>query len=199
MINFTLIIFHAGGDAMSNERKVYPIEIAGVKRDLVLFQIKPGLTIAILNILGDTELVQACAKALNGKLQGVDYDVVVTSESKSIPLAHALSVENSKPYVIFRKTYKPYMGDALKAETLSITTGEPQTLYLDEKDLKVLKGKRAVILDDVISTGSTLQGMRLILQHAGAVVAAEAAILTEGERAKWSSIISLGHLPVFSD
>lgn len=184
---------------MTNERKVYPIEIAGVKRDLVLFQIKPGLTIAILNILGDTELVQACAKALNGKLQGVDYDVVVTSESKSIPLAHALSVENQKPYVIFRKTYKPYMGDALKAETLSITTGEPQTLYLDEKDLKVLKGKRAVILDDVISTGSTLQGMRLILQHAGAVVAAEAAILTEGERAKWSSIISLGHLPVFSD
>jgi adenine phosphoribosyltransferase len=199
MINFTLIIFRAGGSAMTNDRKVYPIEIAGVKRDLVLFQIKPGLTIAILNILGDTELVQACAKALNGKLQGVDYDVVVTSESKSIPLAHALSVENQKPYVIFRKTYKPYMGDALKAETLSITTGEPQTLYLDEKDLKVLKGKRAVILDDVISTGSTLQGMRLILQHAGATIAAEAAILTEGERAKWSSIISLGHLPVFSD
>ncbi len=184
---------------MSNERKVYPIEIAGVKRDLVLFQIKPGLSIAILNILGDTELVQACAKALNEKLKSTNYDVVVTSESKSIPLAHALSVENGKPYVIFRKTYKPYMGEALKAETLSITTGEPQTLYLDEKDLKVLKGKRAVILDDVISTGSTLQGMRLILQHAGAAIAAEAAILTEGERAKWSSIISLGHLPVFSD
>ncbi len=100
---------------MSNERKVYPIEIAGVKRDLVLFQIKPGLTIAILNILGDTELVQACAKALNEKLKSMDYDVVVTSESKSIPLAHALSVENGKPYVIFRKTYKPYMGEALES------------------------------------------------------------------------------------
>lgn len=184
---------------MTKERKVYPIEIAGVKRDLVLFEIKPGLKIAILNILGDTELVQACAKALNEKLRNVDYDVVVTSEAKSIPLAHALSVENNKPYVIFRKAYKPYMGEALRAETLSITTGEPQTLYLDEKDIKVLKGKRAVILDDVISTGSTLQGMRLILQHAGATVAAEAAILTEGERAKWESIISLGHLPIFTD
>ncbi len=80
---------------MTNERKVYPIEIAGVKRDLVLFQIKPGLTIAILNILGDTELVQACAKALNDKLKPVDYEVVVTSEAKSIPLAHALSVLKS--------------------------------------------------------------------------------------------------------
>jgi len=184
---------------MKNERAVYPIEIAGVKRDLVLFQIKPGLKIAILNILGDTELVQACAKALSEKLGSVEYDVVVTSEAKSIPLAHALSVENKKPYVILRKAYKPYMGEALQAETLSITTGEPQTLYLDEKDLNILKGKRAVILDDVISTGSTLQGMRLILQHANATIAAEAAILTEGERAKWSSIISLGHLPVFSD
>jgi adenine phosphoribosyltransferase len=185
---------------MSNvERETYAVEIAGLKRNLALFEVAPGVRIAVLNILGDTELVQACAKAINEKLKPVDYDVVVTSESKSIPLAHALSVENGKPYVIFRKTYKPYMGEALKAETLSITTGEPQTLYLDEKDLKVLKGKRAVILDDVISTGSTLQGMRLILQHAGATIAAEAAILTEGERAKWSSIISLGHLPVFSD
>src|SRR5512137_1740668 len=119
VINFRLSISEAGGAAMTNERKVYPIEIAGVKRDLVLFQIKPGLTIAILNILGDTELVQACAKALNEKLKTVDYDVVVTSESKSIPLAHSLSVENGKPYVIFRKTYKPYMGEALRAETLS--------------------------------------------------------------------------------
>jgi adenine phosphoribosyltransferase len=91
------------------------------------------------------------------------------------------------------------MGEALQAETLSITTGEPQTLYLDEKDRDLMKGKRAIILDDVISTGSTLQGMRLLLQKAGANVIAEAAILTEGERAKWSDIISLGHIPVFTD
>jgi adenine phosphoribosyltransferase len=110
-----------------------------------------------------------------------------------------MSVENHKPYVILRKSYKPYMGNALQAETLSITTGAPQTLFLDEKDRKLIEGKSVIILDDVISTGSTLQGMRLIMQKAGAKVAAEAAIMTEGERAKWSSIISLGHLPVFSD
>jgi adenine phosphoribosyltransferase len=181
------------------ERETYPIEIAGVHRELRLFEIKPGLRIAILNILGDTELVTACGRALSEKLQGVDYDVLVTAEAKSIPLAHAVSFETSKPYVVLRKRYKPYMGEALQAETLSITTGEPQTLYLDEKDRDTMKGKRAIILDDVISTGSTLQGMRLLLQKAGASVVAEAAILTEGERAKWANIISLGHIPVFTD
>ena len=103
----------------------HSIEIAGVKRDLRLFEIKPGLKIAILNILGDTELVQACARELGKKLQKVDYDILVTAEAKSIPLAYALSVETKKPYVVLRKSYKPYMGDALKAETLSITTGQP--------------------------------------------------------------------------
>ncbi|HPH94957.1 MAG TPA: phosphoribosyltransferase family protein [Anaerolineaceae bacterium] len=184
---------------MSSERSVYPVDIAGVHRDLQLFQIKPGLKIAILNILGDTELVQACGKALAERLQSTVYDVFVTAETKSIPLAYALSVETKKPYVILRKSYKPYMGDALQTETLSITTGQPQVLYLDEKDRALIKGKRVVIVDDVISTGSTLQGMRLLIQHAGADIVAEAAIFTEGERAKWSEIISLGHLPVFSD
>jgi adenine phosphoribosyltransferase len=180
-------------------RETYSIEIAGLKRDLRLFEVAPGLRIAILNILGDTELVQACAKELNKKLKDKEYDVLVTAEAKSIPLAYALSVETKKPYVILRKTYKPYMGDALKAETLSITTGQPQVLILDEKDRDLLKGKRAIILDDVISTGSTLQGMRMILEKAGASIAAEAAILTEGDRAKWMTIFSLGHLPLFTD
>jgi adenine phosphoribosyltransferase len=177
----------------------FDIEIAGVPRSLRLFQIKPGLRIAILNILGDTELVQACAKALNEKLAHVDYDVIVTAEAKSIPLAYALSVESGRPYIILRKSYKPYMGAALIAETLSITTGEPQTLIMDEKDQDDVKGKRALIVDDVISTGSTLQGMRMIMEKAGAKIVAEAAILTEGERARWQHIISLGHLPLFTD
>jgi adenine phosphoribosyltransferase len=184
---------------MASNRSTYPVDIAGVHRELRLFEIKPGLKIAILNILGDTELVQACALELGEKLKTRDYDILVTAEAKSIPLAHALSVVTGKPYVILRKSYKPYMGDALRAETLSITTGEPQTLYLDEKDREMMRGKRVVILDDVISTGSTLQGMRLLLQKAGAQVTGEAAIFTEGERAKWADIISLGHLPVFVD
>ena len=180
-------------------RQTYPVEIAGVHRELTLFQIKPGLRIAILNILGDTELVQACGKALAEKLDSIDFDVLVTAESKSIPLAHALSVETKKPYVVLRKIYKPYMGQALKTETLSITTGEPQNLFLDEKDLVLMKGKKVVIVDDVISTGSTLQGMRLLVKKSDGLVVAETAIFTEGERAKWREIISLGHLPVFTD
>ena len=179
--------------------ETYKVEVAGLNRDLRLFEIKPGLKIAILNILGDTELVQACAKDLAGKLKDTTYDVLVTAEAKSIPLAHALSVETKKPYVVLRKSFKPYMGDALRAETLSITTGQPQTLILDEKDIEMMKGRRVVIVDDVISTGSTLQGMRMVLDKAGASVVAEAAIFTEGDRAKWMHIIALGHLPLFTE
>ena len=177
----------------------YAVDIAGLKRDLRLFEIKPGLKIAILNILGDTELVQACARELAQKLKDTEYDLLVTAEAKSIPLAYALSVETKKPYVVLRKTYKPYMGDALQAETLSITTGQPQTLILDEKDVELMKGKKVVIVDDVISTGSTLQGMRMVLDKAGASVAREAAIFTEGDRAQWNNIVALGHLPLFTE
>jgi adenine phosphoribosyltransferase len=178
--------------------ETYAVEIAGLKRDLRLFEIKPGLKIAILNILGDTELVQACAKSLGKGLRSVKFDILVTAEAKSIPLAYALSVETKKPYIVLRKAYKPYMGAALIAETLSITTGEPQTLIMDEKDQSLVKGKRAVIVDDVISTGSTLQGMRMIMEKVGAEVVCEAAIMTEGERAKWKHVIALGHLPLFT-
>jgi adenine phosphoribosyltransferase len=180
------------------ERQTYPVDIAGLKRELPLFEVKPGLRIAILNILGDTELVQACAKALGEQLQKVSYDALITAEAKSIPLAYALSVETKKPYIVLRKSYKPYMGDALRAETLSITTGEPQTLILDEKDRATIKGRKVVIVDDVVSTGSTLEGMRMIINKAGAEVAAETAIFTEGERSQWMHIVSLGHLPLFT-
>jgi adenine phosphoribosyltransferase len=179
--------------------ETYSIVIAGIQRDLRKFEIKPGLKIAILNILGDTELVQAAAKALADGLKAVEFDILVTAEAKSIPLAYALSAETKKPYIVLRKSYKPYMGAALIAETLSITTGEPQTLILDEKDQELVKGKRVILVDDVISTGSTLQGMKMIMNKAGAVVVREAAILTEGERAQWRHIISLGHLPLFTD
>lgn len=184
---------------MAEKRSTYSVDIAGVRRELPLFQIKPGLTIAILNILGDNELVMACAKELAQKLENVDYDVIVTAETKSIPLAFAISLQTNKHYIVLRKSYKPYMGDALSAQTLSITTGEPQTLFLDEKDHDIIRNKKVIIVDDVISTGSTLQGMRLLLQKAGAEIVREAAIFTEGERAKWVNIVSLGHLPVFTD
>ena len=183
---------------MTMERNKYPIEIAGMYRELPLFEVQPGLRIAVLNILGDTDLVQACAKSLAKKLEDFDYDVLVTAEAKSIPLAHALAVEIQKPYVVLRKLYRPYMGETIHAETLSITTGKPQSLYLDEKDKQLLAGKRVVLLDDVISTGSTLTGIQQIVEKVNGTIVAEAAILTEGDQTRWAHIISLGHLPLFS-
>jgi adenine phosphoribosyltransferase len=183
---------------MGVARETYSVEIAGLRRELPLFEVASGVQIAVLNVLGDTELVEACASQLAGRLAELDYDILVTAEAKSIPLAHALSVATNKPYVVLRKVYKPYMGVALSAETLSITTGQPQMLYLDEKDIDSINRKRIVLLDDVISTGSTLQGMRMLMEKAGGQVVAEAGIFTEGERARWRHIIALGHLPVFS-
>ena len=182
---------------MNPPRKTHTVQIAGVQRELPLFQVAPKLSIAVLNLLGDTELVQACAGALKDKLAGYTYDLLVTPEAKSIPLAHALSVETKKPYVVLRKNYKPYMGVALMSETLSITTGHKQTLYLDEKDQSQLKGKRVVVLDDVVSTGSTLQGVQQLMEKAGAEIVANAAVFTEGDETDWSHIIALGNLPLF--
>lgn len=184
---------------MTANYETYPVDVAGVHRELRLFAIKPGVRIAILNILGDTELVQAVSRELANKLRPYNLDTLVTAEAKSIPLAHAVSAELGLQYVVLRKSHKPYMGDALRSETLSITTGEPQTLFLDEKDRAFIQGKRVGLIDDVISTGSTLQGMRLIMDKAKANVVVEAAIFTEGDRAGWSNIVALGHLPVFID
>ena len=178
-------------------RKTYAVDIAGVKRDLPLFEVKPGLKIAILNILGDTELVEAAAEALLKKLENYDFDLIITAESKSIPLAHAMSVRSKAPYIVLRKSYKPYMGNAIRVETNSITTGSTQTLILDEKDLVVIKGKNVLVVDDVVSTGSTLEGMRNILTLANSNVVAEAAVFTEGAEDDWNEIVSLGHLPLF--
>ena len=184
---------------MAQEQKFYTVEICGIKRDLPLFQVAPGVKIAIFNMLGDTEIVQAAAKELAKLIPTDKVDVLVTPEVKSIPLAHALSVETGLPYVVLRKIRKPYMLNALKAEVISITTGAPQTLWLDGKDRKLVEGKNAVLVDDVISTGSTLQGMRKLVTEAGGKVIAEAAVFTEGDPAKWANIIALGHLPVFTD
>jgi len=183
---------------MTMDRNTYPIEIAGIYRNLPLFEVQPGLRIAVLNILGDTELVQACVEALAQKLENIEYDVLVTAEAKSIPLAHTLAAETDKPYIILRKVYRPYMGNTIHAETLSITTGKPQSLYLDEKDYNLMAGKRVVLLDDVISTGSTLEGMRQIVEKSNGSIAAEASILTEGDQTRWAHVFSLGHLPLFS-
>ena len=181
------------------ERDVYPVDVNGVKRELRLFEVAPGLRIAILNILGDAELTVAAAEGLTEKLADTDYDVFITAEAKSIPLAHAIAVASGKPYVILRKNYKAYMGDVITSETVSITTGKKQTLILDEKDHSLIKGKKVVLLDDVISTGSTLEAMKKIVDIAGGEVVASAAICTEGAPGDWADVVALGHLPLFKD
>jgi adenine phosphoribosyltransferase len=178
------------------ERETYTVEVAGLTRHFPLFEVAPGVRIAIFNMLGDTYVVKAAAAALAERLRGHEADVLVTAEAKSIPLIYEMSALMGLPYVVLRKNYKTYMGEALSAETVSITTGAKQTLFLDEKDQALIQGKRAIVIDDVVSTGSTLEAMRLVLAKANAVVVRVAAVFTEGER-DWSGVIALANLPVF--
>lgn len=163
-----------------------------------LFEIKPGLSIAVLNILGDVELVEAAAEALSPRLGPLGATALVTPEAKSIPLVYALAVRLKLPYVVLRKNYKSYMGDALSVSTNSITTGVQQTLYLDEKDRALIQDAPVILVDDVISTGSTLRAMRTVMRRANARVVGETAICTEGAPEDWPEVIALGHLPLFT-
>lgn len=178
-------------------QEFYTVDICGVTRDLPLFEVAPKVRIAIFNMLGDTEVVEAIADEL-AKRVPTDVDALMTAEVKSIPLAHALAVRMGRPYVVARKTRKPYMVGAMSVEVVSITTGAPQTLWLDGKDLHLVEGKRILLVDDVISTGSTLEGMKKLVAEGGGTVVAEAAAFTEGnDPTKWQHIIAIGNLPVF--
>jgi adenine/guanine phosphoribosyltransferase-like PRPP-binding protein len=181
-----------------SQRETYMVQIAGIVRHLPLFEVAPGVRIAIFNMLGDTNVVKAAAAALAERLKHSPADVLVTAEAKSIPLIYEMSALMGLPYVVLRKAYKSYMGDALTAETVSITTGTPQQLFLDEKDLALITGKRAILVDDVVSTGSTLEGMEQIVMQANGKVSRVAAVFTEGEQ-DWSQVIALGNLPVFME
>ena len=179
-------------------KEYFDITLAGIKRSLPLFEVAPGLRIAVLNTLGDTELVEACAEELAKRLEGIDYDVIVTAEAKSIPITHSLSVHTGKPYVVCRKNYKSYMGNAIRSTTNSITTQSEQNLILDEKDIDLVRGKKVLIADDVISTGSTLHALEALLDQAGAQPNYTAlAICAEGDESAWPEVICLGHLPLF--
>jgi adenine phosphoribosyltransferase len=174
--------------------KTYPINIAGVHRELPVVQVGPGVAVALFNMLGDTEVVEEAAKALIKKMPA-DIDVLVTPEVKAVPLAHALSRLTGKPYVVARKTEKPYMINPVSRTVISITTGKPQLLVLDGTDIPLIKGKRVAIVDDVVSTGSTLKGLSDLITDVGGVVGVVMAVFTEGSPR--DDVIALGHLPLF--
>ncbi|NOZ48811.1 MAG: adenine phosphoribosyltransferase [Chloroflexi bacterium] len=176
----------------------YTVTLAGLQRQLPRVEIAPGVVIAILNILGDTELSEAVAAELVKKLPPT-AEVLITPEAKAIPLCYAMSVKSGLPYVILRKSRKPYMTGAISAEVTSITTGQPQTLWLDGKDIEVVSGKNGIVVDDVVSTGSTLKGATKVLQQAHCRVIGNVAIMTEGDNPEWNKVISLGNLPVWID
>ena len=183
---------------MSYDGRTYRVTVGKCERDLPIFEVAPGVKIAIFNMLGDTEVVETAAQMLSENVPEA-ADVILAPEVKAVPLGHALSVATGLPLVIVRKIRKPYMVDCLETEVVSITTGEPQTLYIDGKDLALIKGKQALLVDDVISTGSTLNGLRSLVKDGGGRVAGEMAVFTEGDSESWGRITALGNLPIFTD
>ncbi len=170
------------------------MEIAGVRRELPIVQVGPDVAVALLNLLGDTELTEAAAEELAKRLPP-EVETLVTPEVKAVPLAHALSRITGKPYVVARKTEKPYMINPISRQVLSITTGKPQLLVLDGADVPLIRGKKVAIVDDVVSTGSTLSGLRELIESVGGQVVAVLAVFTEGTPRQ--DVIALGHLPLF--
>ncbi len=173
--------------------KTHAIRIGDEARELPIIDVG-GVSVALLNLLGDTALVEAAATALAGRVPA-DVEAFVTPEVKSVPLTHALSRITGLPYVVIRKTEKPYMVGAISRTVRSITTGRPQDLVLDGGDVPRLRGRRVAIVDDVVSTGGTLHGLVDLLEHVGATVAATMVVFTEGEPR--DDVIALGHLPLY--
>ena len=171
----------------------HKVRIGSVERDLQIVDVGE-VSVALLNLLGDTELVESAADALTALIpEGVE--ALVTPEVKAVPLAHAISVRSGLPYVVARKTEKPYMVDAVKKTVLSITTGKPQDLVIDGSDIGRIRGRRLAIIDDVVSTGGTLTGLVELISEIGGTVVATLVVFTEGNRR--NDVIALGHLPLF--
>lgn len=176
----------------------YELEICGLRRTLPVVQVAPDIWIASFVMLGDTELVNTCARCLADKLQPYDFDIIAGPEAKAVPLLHALSTELNHPsYVVCRKSVKAYMRDPIKVEVQSITTRGTQTLVLDGPDAAKIKGKRVVIVDDVVSTGGSIQAVEELVKRAGATVVCRAAVLKEGYSYS-GDLIYLQELPVFT-
>lgn len=176
--------------------KTYPIQIAGLTRQLPLCAVDDKLDIAAFIMFGDVELTVNCARELI-KL-APPHDVLITAEAKGIPLAYEMARQMGvNRYLIARKSPKLYMKNPIHVEVKSITTAAVQKLYIDEDDAAYMKGKRVLIVDDVISTGESVGAVEALIEKSGGTVAGRMAVLAEGDAKERKDIIYLAPLPLF--
>ena len=173
----------------------YTMTIAGLERHLPLCPLNEHMRIAAFVIFGDVEITVASATELLKKAP--EFDVLITAEAKGIPLVYEMARQSGKPYYIARKYPKLYMPNAVAVEVRSITTDKQQTLYMDESEMADIRGKKVLIVDDVISTGESLKALETIVKKAEGIIAGQCAILAEGDAAKRDDIFFLEPLPLF--
>lgn len=174
----------------------YEMNIAGLDRSLPLCPISDSLQIGAFIIFGDPELTTACAKELLARAP--EYDYLISAEAKGIPLVHEMArLAGNQKYFLARKAAKLYMSGVFEVTVNSITTAKQQKLYLDRADAELMRGKRILIVDDVISTGESLTAIEKLVDAAGGIICGRAAILAEGDATKRDDIIYLEKLPLF--
>ena len=177
----------------------YSLNVAGLHRDLPICKVTDGLYIGAFICFGDAELTEACARELLKLVPADSYDYMFTAEAKSIPLIHEMARQSgAKKYFIARKGPKVYMPDPIHVEDQSITTAGVQKLYLGRDDADLIRGKRILLMDDVISTGGSLLAMEELVKLAGGIVTGRIAVLAEGDAAQRNDIKFLEPLPVFN-
>ncbi|MBQ0010584.1 MAG: adenine phosphoribosyltransferase [Ruminococcus sp.] len=174
----------------------YTMTIAGLERHLPLCKLTDDLYIGAFVIFGDVELTKACATELLKKIP--EHDIMITAESKGIPLLYEMARQNGEnKYILARKGAKLYMQNVFSVQVNSITTAKTQTLYLDGADAEAMRGKRVVIVDDVISTGESLRALEELVTAAGGNIVGKTAILAEGDAKDRTDIQYLEYLPLF--
>ena len=178
------------------EQKYYHMTIAGCERDLPLCPLNDDLMIAGFVIFGDPELTTACAKELLDKAPAYDY--IISAEAKGIPLVHEMArLAGNQKYFLARKAPKLYMTGVLEVNVRSITTAKEQKLYLDTADAALMKGKRILIVDDVVSLGDSLRALETLVTEAGGIICGKMTILAEGDACLRDDLIYLEKLPLF--
>lgn len=179
------------------KKMTYEMDIAGLKRDLPICPVTDDLSIGAFVMFGDVELTVHCAAELL-KL-APEYDYLIAPEAKAIPLLYEMARQSgAEKYFLARKGAKAYMSGVFEVEVKSITTAAVQKLVIDTADAELIKGKRMLILDDVISTGESLRAMETLVTEAGGIIAGKMAVLAEGDAINRDDIIVLGPLPLFN-